>query len=149
MGKEYTGKFWFDGSLPKEVLESCRDIFLANEDLIPEWCHEVIIKWDSDADNNSDETISAYVVTSYCYRNATIHLCPQFLSALPEVKQTIIQHELFHIVSQPLIEYVKDVVGIMTKDDKVLKKIIWHQISEKMESMTEDLTNILKKIITK
>lgn len=137
---EKVGKYWFSPDLPDEVKSSCKDILLNNEYLIPNWCNEVRIFWNPNG--YDDGNASAYIDTSYAYRFAAIFICPPFLSEELDDREIRIKHELCHIVSTPVVSYVRDVANIVAPEEP-MNQLVVRESSEKVESMTEDLVYIL------
>jgi hypothetical protein len=142
---ERAGKFWFSPDVPDEVKSSCKDVLLRNEYLIPNWCNEVRIFWNAVADDTNDGTVAAYIDTSYAYRYASIFICPPFLNEELDDREIRIKHELCHIVSTPLVSYVRDVSNILGVEETTAQ-LVARESSEKVESMTEDLVYILMKM---
>jgi hypothetical protein len=138
------GKFWFSSLVPKEVLDTCKDTLLKYECLIPNWCNEVRVYWDAEGNSPDDgeNTATAYISTNYAYRFASLNICPPFLSEEIEDRETRLKHELCHIVSSPLVSYVRDTVAIVTQDE-AMTQLVCRESTEKSESMTEDLAYIL------
>lgn len=142
---EKIGKFWFSAAMPDEVKDSCKDLLVKNDYLIPSWCNEVRIYWDCAGDDNDGALAAAYVETNYAYRYAAMYICPPFLSEELEDRDIRIKHELCHIVSSPLVSYVRDTVNILGKDEN-LSQLVSRESSEKVEAMTEDLSYIILEI---
>lgn len=147
-GERIGDKFWLSSELPNEVKDACRDTLLKNEALIPGWVNEVRIYWDAPGDriDGGEASASAYMTASYCYRYANITICPPFLSEEKADRENRLRHELSHIVSYPLMSYVKQVVETLSSEDDAVTQIVRMELSEKVESMTEDLTNIITNI---
>jgi hypothetical protein len=145
-----SNRFWFHGEVPEEVISACKSLLEENEHLIPSWCNKVRVYWDAEGDenDNSSSLTGAYIETSYAYRNASLTICPAFLSETPEDREALIKHELLHIVSGPLITHVRTVSEALCKDE-AYSAIIEKQNQEKIESLTEDLTIILLAIESK
>lgn len=143
---ECVGKFWFSEAMPQEVKDASLPLLVENEHLIPEWCHEVRVYWNPAGEHVGEDLAAAYIETEYAYRYATLTICPAFLSEEDEARTFRIKHELWHIVSSPLVSYLKDITDILSKRDELLSEIVARESTEKVESLTEDLTNILIKI---
>ena len=133
------GKFWFSPVMPNEARLACEEILVENAALIPNWCNEVRVYWDSDGDEKGS---TAYIETKYAYRYASINICPPFLEEEDEDRETRIRHELCHIVSAPVLEYINRIAEILGKKEEVAA-LIDKESEEKVESMTEDLVYIL------
>lgn len=147
-GERYGKKYWIHPLVPDEVKVACKDALEQNESLIPSWCNEVRIYWDSEGDqtDHGEGAAAAYMEASYAYRYASITICPPFLSEEPRDRESRIRHELCHIVTYPLILYVKNVAETLTNEEEVTAQLIRKELSEKIESMTEDLVQIISNI---
>jgi hypothetical protein len=142
---EKVGKYWFSPLIPDEVKDSCRGALLANEALIPAWCNEVRVYWDSEgaSTDHGEGSAAAYMEASYSYRYASITICPPFLSEEEPDKESRVRHELCHIVSYPILFYIKSVVETLTGEDETIATLVKKELSEKIESLTEDLAQII------
>lgn len=138
------GKYWFQEDLPKEVYESCINLLRENQDLIPSWCEEVRVCWDSQGEHTiNGNSAAAYIESNYAYRYARLSICPPFLNDSEEDRLDTIRHELAHIVTAPLVNYVRDSFSILADEDEPLCQLISKELGEKVESVTEDLKNII------
>lgn len=145
------GKFWFSSNMPDEVIDTCKTELTCYEDLVPSWCEEVRVYFDAlGAEPTSDvgNVSSAYIETNYAYRFASLYICPPFLLEEKSERTKKVIHELCHIVSSPVIQYTRDIAIIVSKDD-IVSELVTRESSEKIESMTEDLSNIIYKLYEK
>ena len=145
-GQRVGNKYWISSAVPDEVKAACEDILLKNEALIPGWVNEVRVYWDAEGDETEHGSglAAAYMEASYAYRYASITICPPFLSEEKADREIRIRHELCHIVSFPLIMYVKHVAETLSGEDDTVAQLVKKELSEKIESMTEDLAQIIQ-----
>lgn len=138
------GKISFDDNFPKEVAKGLPELFNSNAYVIPGWCNAVLVTWDSEpTDENGDlSSIPAYTETHYEYRHATVYICPTFLDQIPSEKDRIVKHELGHIITAPLVDYINQALELLELEENV-NSLIMHGVQQNMEAVTEDLTHVL------
>lgn len=138
--------FHFDKSIPKEISKVLPVLFKQNAFLVPGWCHEVRVFWDSnpEEDGGYASDSPAYTHTNYEYRHAEVWICPTFLDHSDYDKEQIVKHELGHIITAPLVDYVHSIFGMLDLDE-TLEEVIKTELQRHTEAVTEDLTIALRK----
>jgi hypothetical protein len=108
------GKFHFDKSVPEVVRAEVARFLPAHEWLVPAWCHRVNIFWKETDGEGSD----AEVVTLHEYRYANLTFYGRWLAGTDEQKAQTVAHELIHVITNPLMRYVRELLEETLKEDE-------------------------------
>lgn len=136
-------RFQFKGEFPPEVKPSIMAVVSRYEYLLPSWCHHVEVYWNAEI---GDESI-ALCETKYEYRLASITIGPLWLDRDQEERERSIEHELAHIPSMPMFQWVHGVITrIVTKEQhSELQSELLESLRVWAESSTCDLVDIMRR----
>lgn len=136
-------KIRFAPSVSPEVRNAIEPHIVRWAFLVPAWCQEVDVHWD-----DGDSGGSLRMDTSYEYRRADLFVLPNFLSCEPDHRETDVVHELLHIVTAPIDRVAQDFRDVLVKDNKSLKPFADEMIRRAIESVTCDLTQLIRRTST-
>jgi len=134
------GKFHFDINIPAEVLPAIKKVLLPLDWMLPGWAQHCFIHYC--IDDEDGHTASADV--SYEYRFIHVNLYPQWLTLDEEYRIETLVHELIHSMTMILFSYTEQTVQALTKDQELLKEAILEEMKNRHESMTQDLTWVIR-----
>lgn len=120
--------------VPPEVWDAVEPLLLRHVALVPTWCHEVRVFWDS-----SDGETSAKCGADYEYRVARVTICGGFFDYGPAGRDEAIRHEFLHIPLCPLTDWTRDLIHRLTGDDTRLRDWLLSEWRERLEGAVCDL----------
>lgn len=137
----------FDENIPSSMRKELIELFKTNAYIIPDWCSYVHVAWEAEPLDDSNNIVScpAYTSTEYPYRKAVVKICPSFIDEDDFGKDHIVKHELGHIITSPLVDYIENVLGMLDLEEST-ESIIKDSLQTYSEAVTQDLTNILKSL---
>lgn len=118
-------------------------IFSRYEYLLPTWCHYVNVYWNADERDGA----LAWCDTKYEYRHAGITICPRWLDQTTEERERAVEHELNHLPTTPLVDWIRGVITrLVPKDSKSeLQAELLEGLRVWNESATSDLVDIMRR----
>lgn len=139
-------KYVYDRNIPVEVLPTLKQYLESLEYIIPDWCSVVNIFWE----HNFGNTVITCSI-SYEYRRANLTFGSHFLDETHEGKQNKLIHDLLHIYDSVIYDRAYDIIDeILPADaDKKLKKVYFEMLRERRESVTQDLAQLIERIIAR
>jgi len=101
--------------------------------IIPTWLHTLSVSI-----GHGETDIVAKCHVDHEYRQATIQIFDRFATENNEFQESTIIHELIHIHTSPIIDYVKTTLDETIKDD-TQRNLITQQLDRLHEGITCDL----------
>jgi hypothetical protein len=141
-------KFKFDKNIPAEILPSIKKNYLALEDLIPTWCHEVFVNYVTDEqDQELRNGSSSAVSINYPYRYANVKVLPCYFEDDETERINTCVHEMVHIITLHLRDYTRrQIERLLSSDDaSKYRETVLEGLENCDEAMVCDLTYILQK----
>jgi hypothetical protein len=136
---ERTERFVFYTDIPAELRQAL-DLYIPPlEFLIPKWCQNVYIAWASEG----AEGAAAVTRCRYQYRWARIVFYANWLEQPPRLRMRNCVHEMVHVNVNPLFNTAITQIEILTKGNDHAQQLAFEPLREKIESVTEDLTDLL------
>jgi hypothetical protein len=136
-------RFQFKGEFPAEVRPVVEAIILRYDYLLPSWCHHVVVFWKAD---ERDGDI-AWCSSKYEYKFASITICPLWLDGDAEERERAIEHELNHIPTMPLADWIRGAITRLVP--KECKPELQAELLESLriwnESVTSELVDIMRR----
>ena len=132
-------KFIFDAAVDSSI----RVMLLPLKNLIPSWCNIVTVSY------TDDERVPEYALAAaesqYEYRAAHLIFYPRFFEATKEQQLSICRHELIHITTNIVYDYVNKAFDRLTAPENAeLIDSIREELTARVESVTQDLVGILQ-----
>lgn len=137
----------YRGEWPAEARAAVEASMAGLEWLIPDWCTELILRWDSAPPDAPDGTAGAACTTAcYEYRWACIRVYPSWLEGGPAERRQELVHELLHVFTAPLVEYVEKMADRLLKEDAPkFHATVREEIRERQEAATQDLSHAINR----
>lgn len=130
-------KITWDVGVPDEVRASVEPLLADGLRLVPRWVADLAVEWVSDGEE------LASMSTQVEYRRATLTIHPNFLAqALPE-RQQVLRHEMLHLVTQPIVDVLADLIDAC-KVDKKMEAWAIEQSRRAKEGLVCDLEILLR-----
>lgn len=129
-------KLQFGPSVATEVRSAIEPLLVRWAFLIPNWCHEIDIRWD---DENPDGALRIEVY--YEYRDADLFILPNFLTT-PENRERQLVHELFHLSLAPLTKVAEAMRDALVKKAPDVEEWANEMLRQGEEATTCDLTEL-------
>lgn len=134
-------KIYYDESSLTGLRELAIERVESVKHLIPDWCHEVRVFFDTDGDPHN----SAVCIPNYSYRFMQIFLNPNFF--IEEDWKTTLIHEIFHAIFRPYVEFVTNLVEGFIQDED-LKCFLNNGLRDREESVVQDSAILVEKLLT-
>ena len=109
-------------------------------EFFPSWCQDLYVEWDS----AGDVEVILSCVPTYHYRNMTMTFTPNFLEKFSLRKHIL--HEILHATLRPFSEAVDTALEHSGVDEQ-LGRYMYDTIRQKEESVVQDLSAILDKLL--
>lgn len=137
-----SNKFTFDAAVPAEARDALRPYLDAYAWLVPAWCHRVYVYWL--ASDGEDGDTDAEVNPMFDYRYAKLTFYANWLAGPPERRGAVVAHELLHIVTNPLMRYIRRVAkDAFEEDEPKLFAHVEEGLRERCEGVIEDLAQMI------
>lgn len=136
----HCGKFQFMGVWPPELLPVIQGIAESEGDLIPAWCHSVLVWWNDEMDCAADSLIE------YDYRRMTLRIGATFFNSSDGERVSYFRHELIHNSTNVPMIYAENVIEELLQGDesKAFRKRVLKDMRERHESCVVDLLQCIE-----
>ena len=125
--------------LPRELRAAIQPLVLLYLDLLPDWCHTLEVRLETDTKVDTDVTMAA----NYRYRLTTLNVLPKFLLSSDFDREQTIVHEFAHVLGAPLVDYIDSVVTMLEKKDPDTAEMLRALQGSGEEAATEDTAQLL------
>ena len=125
--------------LPRELRAAIQPLVLLYLDLLPDWCHTLEVRLETDTKVDTDVTMAA----NYRYRLTTLNVLPKFLLSSDLDREQTIVHEFAHVLGAPLVDYIDSVVTMLEKKDPDTAEMLRALQGSGEEAATEDCAQLL------
>jgi len=127
------------GDMPLEITTAVAPFVNRYLDLLPAWCHTLEIRLETDAESDSDVSMTS----NYRYRVAQMRVLPNFLLCSDFDREQTIVHEFAHVLGAPLVDYIDAVVALLKKKDPDTADMLRTLQESGEEAATEDISTVL------
>jgi hypothetical protein len=137
---------YYTSSVPPEVKAMIEPLLDKHRRFLPRWVESVrfIFRPQDDEKPGKVAQCSAY----YHYRSAEITIFSRFQYMDQAERENDFAHELLHVTTAPLVEYCESVVNrllaALPQENKLAADLIKDEMEQRLESLTQDLTIILR-----
>lgn len=130
------------GDWPAEVRGAVEPYLIYWKQIVPAWCAEVIVRWDPDLHENSMMT-----QVRPEYRDTILVVGPGWIDMEDESRDLTVVHELAHIITGPLVNFIRSTIRAVTDDGMILREVLEEQARVAFESVVEDQARIIRRLL--
>lgn len=129
----------WEPDFPADLRPSVEPHLLRWAGLIPTWCQEFIVRYNSQQDGR----MAAHV--NYRNRWAVLIVTPEWFDSPEEERENSVLHELVHIGMEPLSSAVDRIIRDTLEEGSPLRELADGMFTDGMEASVEDMARAIRR----
>ena len=135
-------KVEYAADIPEEVRGAIDMTLKPLYQFLPGWIHCLYIMWSPSRNGEAAE-----VLTNWQYRDARITITELWMLLGRADRRTTMVHEIMHMYTAPLADYVIEIMDKVLGDDKRLLDIVHTEMTTRNEIATQELTRAFNRYV--